>query len=61
MFQSLYFLISVGNGVPGVIVVAVHVCVCGGAARAVPELLRQVLYDLEVGYDVFDSNACAGA
>jgi hypothetical protein len=61
LFQSLYFRISAGNKVPGVIVVAVRVWVRGGAARAVPESLRQVLHDLEVGYDVFDSNACAVA
>jgi hypothetical protein len=61
LFQSLYFRISAGNGVLWVIVVAVRVWVRGGAARVVPESLRQVLHDLEVGYVVFDSNACAGA
>jgi hypothetical protein len=38
-------------------VVAVHVRVCGGAARAVPESLLQDLHDLEVGYVVFIDNA----
>jgi hypothetical protein len=27
----------------------------------VPKSLRQGLHDLEVGYDVFDNNSCAGA
>jgi hypothetical protein len=61
LFQSLYFRILAGNGVPGVIVVALRVRVRGGAARAVPESLLQDLHDLEVGYVVFNSNACAGA
>jgi hypothetical protein len=61
LFQSLYFRISAGDGVLGVIVVAVRVRVRGGAVRAVPESLRQDLHDLVVGYVVFDSNACAGA
>jgi hypothetical protein len=47
--------------VPGVIVVAVHVRVHGGAARAVLKSLLQDLHDLEVGYVVFIVNACAGA
>jgi hypothetical protein len=42
-------------------VVAIRVRVRGGAARAVPESLLQDLYDLEVGYVIFDSNAIAGA
>jgi hypothetical protein len=50
-----------GNGVPGVIVVVVHVRVRGGAAHAVPKSLLQDLHDLEVGYVVFIVNACAGA
>jgi hypothetical protein len=61
LFEILYFRISAGNGVPGVIMVAVRVRVCGGAACAVLESLLQDFHDLEVGYVVFDSNACAGA
>jgi hypothetical protein len=48
------------TGILGVIVIAVHVRVCGGAARATPESLLQDLHDLEVGYFVFIVNACAG-
>jgi hypothetical protein len=59
--KAIYFRISVGNGVSGVIMVAVRVRVRGGAARAVPESLLQDLHDLEVGYVVFASNACEGA
>jgi hypothetical protein len=59
--KAVYFRISAGNGVLGVIVVAVHMRVRGGAARAVPESLLQDLHDLEVGYVVFIINACAGA
>jgi hypothetical protein len=40
--------------------VAVRVQVREGAARAVPESLLEDLHDLEVGYVIFDSNACAG-
>jgi hypothetical protein len=47
--------------IPGVIVIAVRVQVCGGATRAVPESLLQDLYDLEVGYVVYIVKACAGA
>jgi hypothetical protein len=61
LFQSLYFRISAGNRVPGVIMVTACVRVRGGAARAVLESLRQDLHDLEVGYVVFDNNACAEA
>jgi hypothetical protein len=59
--KVVYFRISVGNGISGVIVVTIHVRVRGGAARVVPESLLQDLHDLEVGYVVFDNNACAGA
>jgi hypothetical protein len=59
--KAIYFRILAGNGVLGVIVVAVRVRVHGGAARAVRELLLQDLHDLEVGYVVFIVNACVGA
>jgi hypothetical protein len=59
--KAVYFHILAGNGVPGVIVVVVHVRVRGGAAHAVPKSLLQDLHDLEVGYVVFIVNACAGA
>jgi hypothetical protein len=59
--KAVYFRILARNRVPGVIVVAVHVRVRKGAARAVPESLLQDLHDLEVGYVVFDNNACVGA
>jgi hypothetical protein len=61
LFQSLYFHISAGNRVLGVIVVVVRVRVREGAARAVPESLCQDLHDLEVRYVIFDSKACARA
>jgi hypothetical protein len=61
LFKAIYFRISDGNGVSGVIVVAVHMRVRGGAARVVPELLLQDLHDLEVVYIVFIDNACTGA
>jgi hypothetical protein len=59
--KAVYFRISAGNGVPGVIVVAVRVRVRGGAARVVPELVLQDHHDLEVGYVIFIANACARA
>jgi hypothetical protein len=59
--KAIYFRISTGNGVPGVITVAICVRVCEGAAHAVLESLLQDLYDLEVGYVVFIDNACTGA
>jgi hypothetical protein len=61
MSEAVYFRISAENGVPGVIVVYVHVRVRGGAACAVPESLLQDLHGLKVGYVVFIVNACAGA
>jgi hypothetical protein len=61
MSKDVYFCISAGTGIPGVIVVVVCVRVCGGAARAVPESFLQDLHDLEVGYVVFVVNTCAGA
>jgi hypothetical protein len=65
VFESLakvvYFRISAGTGIPGVIVVTVHVQVRQGATRALPESLLQDLHDLEVSYVVFIVNACAGA
>jgi hypothetical protein len=59
--KAVYFRISTGNGVPGVVMVAVRLRVRGGSAGAVPESLLQDLHDLEVGYVVFIVNACAGA
>jgi hypothetical protein len=59
--KAVYFHISAGNEVSGVIVVDIPLCVCGGAACAVLELLLQDIHDLEVGYVVFIVNACAGA
>jgi hypothetical protein len=50
-----------GSGIPGVIVIAVRVRVCGGVVRAVPESLLQYLHDLEVGYVIFIVNAYAVA
>jgi hypothetical protein len=44
--KSVYFRISAGNGVPGVIVVAIRVQVRGGDTRVVPDSLLQDLYDL---------------
>jgi hypothetical protein len=52
--------ILAGTGIPGVIVIAVCVRVCEGAACVAPESLLQDLHDLEVGYVVFIANACAG-
>jgi hypothetical protein len=45
----------------GSLMVAVRVRVCGGAARATPESLRQDLHDHKVGYIVFIVNAYAEA
>jgi hypothetical protein len=59
--KAVYFRISLGNRILGVIVVTIHVRVREGAARVVPESLLQDLHDLEVGYVVFDNNTCAGA
>jgi hypothetical protein len=59
--KAVYFRISAGNGVPGVIVVAVRVRVRGGAAHAVPKSLLQDLHDFEIGYVVSIINTCAGA
>jgi hypothetical protein len=53
--------ILVGTEIPGVIVIAVHVQVCGGGAHVAPESLLQDLHELEVGYIVFIVNTCAGA
>jgi hypothetical protein len=59
--KAVYFHILAGNGVLGVIMVAIRVRVCGGAAHAVSKSLLQDLHDLEVGYVIFIVNACAGA
>jgi hypothetical protein len=59
--KGIYFRISAGTRILGVIVVAVRVRVREGAARVVPESLLQDLHELEVGYIVFIVNACAGA